>query len=240
MKKRILISLVVITVLAIISTGGQSKSKNPFNLTKPQKRIMEIEGKKHSFLLYKYDPPYLSPPYLLKSKEEADCSTPEGTDIALCSAVGRNKDWYLSLHDESGQKLLFKHDERSGGRVLEEYDKGKPLPDPLEEGNYAKFLYKVEFRVNNKKYTIIHSKEVFDGEEENYPSTLYFVKQDNVWLATDDLAWDPLTFPVGTKRYDELLQMSHRVMPIKLIFILVIVILIVAFFVIRLILKRTK
>lgn len=236
--KRIAIFFVLLLTLTITSIEGQARSKRPFNLTKPQRKTIEIEEKKFSFLLYKYDPPYLSPPYLLKSKEEADCSTPEGTNIALYSAQGRNKDWYLSLHDESGQKVLLDFNERSGGKVLEEYDKEKPLPDPLKEGNYAKFLYKIEVEIEDKKYTIVQLRLVFKSKEENYPSIIIFVKQDDTWLRTNNLDDHPITMPVGLKSYDDFLKLSHRAIPVKLIFFLIIVTLMAAFPVIRLILKR--
>lgn len=97
------------------------------------------------FLLYKYDPPYLSPPYLIKDRKETDCSTPEETNIALTSSAGRDTEWYLSLWDEYSREELLQKDKRSGGKWLDEGLKGKPLENPIKDGNYSKFLYKLQF-----------------------------------------------------------------------------------------------
>lgn len=95
MKKRILISLVVITALVAITALSIifiEKQPRPFNLTEPQRRVVEIEGREYFFLLFKYDPPLRFPPYLLESREEQNLSTPEGTIIAIQSARGRDRD----------------------------------------------------------------------------------------------------------------------------------------------------
>ncbi|MBT9138179.1 MAG: hypothetical protein DDT31_00729 [Syntrophomonadaceae bacterium] len=243
MKKRRLISLVIITALvaitalSIIFIEGQPGGRGPFNLTRPQRRVVEIGGEVYFFLLFKYDPPLYFPPYLLESREEQDLSTPEGNIIATQSAYGRDREWYISLHDESAQKWLFKLDELSEGRTLGEYLKGTPLPNPLEE-THAQLLHKVEFQVNNRKYAVIQMNLVFDGEVID-AGAQSFVKQDGIWLGTGDLVGNLLAFLVGTESYDELIQMSLcKETLLKLIFTLIIVILIATFFGLKLLLKK--
>lgn len=179
------------------------KEKPRFNLSKPEKREIDIKGEKHSLTIYKYDPPYLET-QLLRSKEEADCSTPEGTHLALSFADGRDRDWYLSLHDENSQKFLLKKDEELGGELLNEELKGSPLPTPEElHKTYSKLLYKVEYEYTGKKYAIIHERIVSEGHE-YAPCVTIFVKQGDTWLWTDDLDRHPIKKLVGLKSYKEI------------------------------------
>lgn len=179
------------------------KERPQFNLGKPEKQVVKIDEKEYPVLLTKYDPPH-SHAKLLASKEGADCSTPEGADLALWSAVGRDKDWYLSLFDEGAREHLLRRDQKTGGKILGEYNKDKPLLDPIKTGNYSKFMYKVELESQGKKYAIIHQRDVFEGTEEPSPSFRTFIKQGDAWLVTDDLKEHPVEMLVGLKSYEEI------------------------------------
>lgn len=209
MKKVIVVFFVLaIAVIAIFlltkpKREEPMKEKPQFNLSKPEKQVIKIDGKEYSFLLTKYDPPY-SHTKLLASREEADCSTPEGADLALWSAVGRDRDWYLSLFDEGAREALLKRDQKTGGKILEEYSKGKPLATPRESGNYPRFLYKVALEFDGRKYAIIHYKLVLEGTEEPHPGVRTFVKQGELWLATNDLKDHPVETLVGLNSYEEI------------------------------------
>lgn len=148
-------------------------------MSKAERYILEVNGKEYPITLSKYDPPYFHTK-LLANREEADCSTPEGTVLALWSAVARDRDWYLSLFDEGARERMLKRDQKTGGRILEEHNKGKPLPDPQKTGNYSKFIYKVELKYEKKEYTIIHYKALFEGIEEPRPFFRALVKQGDV------------------------------------------------------------
>lgn len=214
MKKTIVLPFVLAIALVTIFLVMRPKREEPtrekpmreklqFNLGKPERQVVKIDGQEHSFTIMKYDPPY-SYTRLLTSREEADCSTPEGTDLALWSSVGRDKHWYLSLFDEGAREHLLKRDQKTGGKILEEYNKGKSLPNPQKTGNYSKFIYKVELEFQGKKYAITHQKDVFEGVEESAPSFRTFVKQGDAWLVTDDLKEHPVETLVGLKGYEEI------------------------------------
>jgi hypothetical protein len=207
MKKVIIIFSILLMGLTMMGAEGEAK----FSLSKPERKTVKIDGKEYTFLLYKYDPPYSHvKPY--KGREEADCSTPEGTDLALCSAVGRDRDWYLSLHDKSGKEVLFGLDRKSKGKVLEEYNKDKLLPKDLTKTEmYPKYLYKVELEFESKQYAIILERWVFEGKEEmDYHSYTMFVKQGDIWLRTDDLKDHPVGWLVGLKSYDEVQKLCRK------------------------------
>lgn len=203
------IALVTIFIVMKLKREEPMKEKPQFSLSKSERQVVKIDGKEYSFLLSKYDPPYYHTK-LLANREEADYSTPEGTDLALWSAVGRDRDWYLSLFDEGARKHMLELDKKSGGKVLAEYDKGKPLPNPQKTGNYDKFIYKVELEVGGKRYAVIQYRPVFEGEEENYPSTRTFVKQGDYWLETDDLKKYPVKKLVGLKSYEEIKKILKK------------------------------
>jgi hypothetical protein len=209
MKKAIavfsILAIAVIATFLLTELRRQEpvKERPQFNLTKPEKHTIKIDGKEYSFLLSKYDPPYVHA-RLLASREEQDLSTPEGTNLALWSSVGRDSDWYLSLFDEGARKDLLRRDRESGGRILEEYSKGKPLLSPQETGNYDKFIYKVELEFQGKKYAIIQYRLVLEGEEEEYAAIRSFVKLGDAWYETDDLREHPVRKLVGLNSYEEI------------------------------------
>lgn len=203
------IALIAIFLVMRLKREELMKGRHQFNLSKPERQAVKINGKDYSFLLTKYDPPY-SHTKLLASRGESDCSTPEETDLALWSAVGRDRDWYLSLFDEGAREHLLERDKKTGGKILEEYSKGKPLPDPQETGNYSKLMYKIGIKINNKEYVIIQEKRVHEGEEELYPSYMVFVKEGSLWLVTDDLKKHPIKKLVGLNSYEEIKQILKK------------------------------
>lgn len=185
-------------------TMKNSAEKKQFNLSEPENCVVEIDGKIYEFVIMKYNPPYISPSNLLKSKADENLLTPEGTNLAMWSSINRDKDWYLSLHDEGLQKYLIDTDQKSKGRLLEEANKDKPLRNPLKEGTYEEFLCKAELSFNNKEYAIIQSKRFKDGMGFPGPTFTVYVKQNNKWLRTDDLKNHPIKRLVGLKTFEEI------------------------------------
>lgn len=204
MKQSKITLLGLAVFLVIFFAGAASLEAGQFNLFEPDTCVIEIDGKKYSLVISKYNPPYISPSHLLNDRSREDLSTPEGTHLALWSAVDRDKNWYLSLHDGDRQKRLFEADKKSGGRILGEPHKGKSLRNPVEDGSYEEFLYKVEFRDNNKEYTIIQSRRYFKKQEFPGPTFLTFVRSKNKWFRTDDLREHPVKSLVGLKTYEEM------------------------------------
>lgn len=174
-----------------------------FNLTEPERHTLTINGKEHSFLLARYDPPYFHT-RLLARREEADLSTPEGTNLALWSASGRDRDWYLSLQDEGAREFLLEWDRETGGKILEERYRGDPLPDPLKTGDYHKFIYRVDLEYQGQKYALIQVRLVWAGEVCDWPAFKTFVKQGDAWLVTRDLKDHPVERLVALKSYEQL------------------------------------
>ena len=198
--------------IAILFIGLAKFASNTFakyNLTEPEEKSIEINGKVYNFKLYKYDPPYLSPPYLLKEKSEQDLSTPEGTEIALSSSYGVDTEWYLSLFDEEARQEQLETNKKTNGEYLKEIYKGEPLPDPIKEGNYDKFLYKIEFKYNNKMYTVIYADSFIYGEKES-GTYIPYVKEGNKWLYTNNIKNHPLVDFVGLHSYDQLQQLCKK------------------------------
>jgi hypothetical protein len=202
MKKFILILFIA---LSFFTAKGYAE----YNLTQPEEKSIEINGKMYNFKLYKYDPPYLTPPYLLKDKSKQNLSTPEGTDISLSSAVGRDSEWYLSLHDKETREKIIERDKRVDGRILEEYNKGKPLRDSIKEGYYDEFLYKIEFRHNGKIYTVVYGNSFIKGEIIS-GTFIAFVKEGNIWIRTSSMDKYPLVDLAGFNTYDQLQQLCQK------------------------------
>lgn len=234
MKKTLLIMLVfLIGVVAILSYYHFQYfvKLRKYNLTYPQKRIIVLEGKEYNVTVYKYNPPYRCPTRLLKNRTDVDYSMPEDTNLALWSAVGRNKEWYMSLHDEGALQHLLESDKRSGGRILEEYNKEKPLV-PIG-GSYEYLQYKTELKFNNENYVIFNMKSIVKGQELPDFSYRTFVKKHGIWLITEDIDKHPVKRLVGLNSYDEFIKLSKadtsRV-PLKLFAFIIIILLIVIFF----------
>lgn len=208
--KRLFILLFILTICFLGVIGYHysdyfNKLKT-YNLTYPKKRIVFVDREKYKLTIYNYRPPYSVPRDLLKDKEKADYSMPEGTNNALYSAVGRDREWYISLHDEGAREALLEQDKKTGGKILEEYNRDEPLLMP--EGSYEKFLYKVEFKVDNKKYAMIEMEESINGRKFPSPAYRIFVNQKGTWLCTEDLHNHPLLAFVDSYNYEEILKVS--------------------------------
>lgn len=213
MKKAIILIfvfvMILVTVFLLMKPNKEVievRQKRPFNLREPQTKTIRIDGKDYILTVTKYDPPY-SHTELLRSREEADCSTPEGTDLALISAWGRDKDWCLSLLDREMREHILDLDKESGGQLFDEHLKEKSLPDDLTKtDHYYKYIYKVEFEINDKIYAIIRFKEVIEGEESMGYRT--FVKQGRIWLATD--IDHPVEQLVARRSYEEIVEILNK------------------------------
>lgn len=186
---------------------GDSEARDQFNLGEPENCIVEIEGKTYPFVLVKYEPPFVAPPSLLGNKSQQSLSTPEGTNIAIWSSVGRDREWYLSLHDEKQRQEILESDRKSDGKVLAEVNKGKPLQNPQEEGIYEEFICKAEIEAGGKKYSIIQSRRFVEGQEFPGHTTATYVQHDGSWLRSSDLQEHPVKRLVGLKSYEEIKMM---------------------------------
>lgn len=190
-----LLILLFSAVFAVISEDD--------NLKGPEKRVLKVKGTEYVIDVYRYDPPYLSPPYLIEDPSQADCSTPESSLIAISSAAGRNIPWYLSLFDEYTQKWL-----KEKGWLSEDL-KGKTIGNPIQAGNYIKYLYKVKFNINGNDYQMLMGIAFIKNESAEALSYELFIKQDNNrWLKTLSRKGDPLQHQIGLYDYDELMKIS--------------------------------
>lgn len=211
--KKVFISFVIFILLIVICIFAMNIfKKRPFNQTRPKRYTVKIDGDEYSFIVIKYAPPYFHTK-LLKNREEADCSTPEGTHLALESAIGRDTQWRLSLYDDSFKEYVLKVDKELNGKFLHEDLKGKPLPTDLTKTDwYSKFIYKLETEVKGKRYAILHMKEVWqeEGKEKESASFIVFVKQKDIWLRTKLLDDHPLADLVGLNSYEELQKILKK------------------------------
>lgn len=186
---------------------GHSMVQNQFNSAEPENCTVEIEGETYLLALVKYEPPFISPPSLIASKSQQDLSTPEGTNIAIWSSVGRGREWYLSLHDEKQRQEILESDRKSDGKVLAEVNKGKPLQNPRDKGSYEEFVCKAELEVGSKKYSIIQSRRFVEGEEFPGYTTSTYVYENDSWLRSADLMEHPVKRLIGLKSYEEIKTM---------------------------------
>lgn len=212
--KRLSLVIILILCMGIIGFSGcyniQEVNKlKKYNLSFPKKRLIKIDNKQYSVTLYEYEPPYYIPKYLLKNENDVDYSMPEETILALYSAIGRNRDWYLSLHDKNAQENLIELDKKNNSRILEEYSKEKPLEPP--DGSYEDLLYKLEMKFDKKEYAIIQSKNFIKNKEFPGPTHITFVKQKGAWLRTDDLKNSPIKeieYILSDKSYGNFIKLS--------------------------------
>jgi peroxiredoxin len=180
MKKRGIIPVVIGVVLVITFFIVPQLIPRPYNLTKPHYRVIEREGTKYYFTLYKYDPSFTHS-RLLASKDEADYSTPEGTRLASVSAKQRDTKWFLSLFNENLQRETIESIKIMGGEERFEEHKDKLLPKPKDA-----YLYKLEFGFEGQEYAVIRALlTLFIYEEEKsfqMESDLLFIKKGDLWL----------------------------------------------------------
>ena len=196
--------------LSALGFAGESPVQDQFNLPEPANCIVEIDGETYSFAVVKYEPPFISPPYLLSDKSQQDLSTPEGANIAIWSSVNKDREWYLSLHDGRQREKILKSDQKSNGKVLEETNKGKPLQNPAERGSYEEFICRAQVEFEGKEYSIIQAKRFVGGEEFPGYTTSTYVKQDDSWLRSGDLQDHPVGRLVGLKSCEEIKAMCGR------------------------------
>lgn len=200
MKKLQTSILSLFFILALAALYGKAED---FNLKGPEKRVLEVKGNEYVIWVYKYDPPYLAPPYLIENPSQTDCSIPESALIALHSAADRNIPWYLSLFDEYSQKWL-----KEQGWLSEEL-KGKPIGNRIKEGNFFKFLYKVEYILGGNDYQVLMGTRFTKHKPSKVFSSELFIKQDNRWLKTLLRKGNPFLLQIGFCDYDELMKISR-------------------------------
>lgn len=200
MKKVLFVFLALVSMVSLAALYGNAED---FNLKGPEKRVLEVKGTEYVILVYKYDPAYLSPPYLIEDQSQTDCSTPESALIAMSSAAGRNIPWYLSLFDEYTQKWL-----KEKGRLSEEL-KGKPIGNPIQEGNFIQYLYKVEFSIDGNDYQMLMAIAFIKNESSEAIGSQTFIKQDSRWLRTFILDNNPLQHQIDLCDYDKLMKISR-------------------------------
>ncbi|MBU1043508.1 MAG: hypothetical protein KJ915_03810 [Candidatus Omnitrophica bacterium] len=207
------LKVIFIAVLILFSLFcGMNSYAGDFNLTEPEEITLIVDEKPYTFKFYRYDPPYMYKT-LWESKEEADISTPEGTARAINSASGRDRLWYLSLHDESAIALLMEIDKNPKSKVLKEDGKGKPFPaDITKRNSYFLWYYKIEIEINGKQYATIFKHSIRDGKFDPYLNVSEYVKQGDVWLSTQDLTWelDPVGGLLGARGYDKFMELCKK------------------------------
>lgn len=224
-----------IAVLALVHLIGHHNELKKYNLVQPQKRVVMVDGKSILVNIYKYNPPYKCPVKLIESKNELSYRNPEETKEGMWSSIGRDKEWYLSLYDKEAQGALIERDKNSGGKILEEYDKGKPL----REGFYDEFLYKVEAKIGGKEYAIIHMNTFINGEALPVPTYVAFVREKGMWLKTNELENNELKKMVGLKSYEDFMAVtSNPRISVPLITIISAVILILIYFGLRFFIRK--
>ncbi|MFH1878668.1 MAG: hypothetical protein ABH883_07680, partial [Candidatus Omnitrophota bacterium] len=189
---------------------GMNSYAGDFNLTEPEEITLIVDEKPYTFKFYRYDPPYMYKT-LWESKEEADISTPEGTERAINSATWRDTQWYLSLFDENARALEIKEDKEFGGKILVEDLKGKPFPTDITKRNsYFLWYYKIEMEINGKQYATIFKHSIRNGEFNPYLNVSEYVKQGDVWLSTEVISNHPIRSLLSTSSYEKFMELCKK------------------------------
>ncbi len=204
MKKQLFcLNVVSIIVSVVVHCPAAVGGNRAHNLTDPVERVMIVQGHPYHFLLYRYDPPYLSPQRFI-NEDEADMSTPEGTYLALRSAGAQIKlEWWLSTMSPRLRESSAIQDSLAKTVV----EKAQVYEDP-EELPQSLFLYKVRYEYDGEEYQVIMSRGKYMGEFGEKVGFYTFIREDDKWLR-DKVVPDPFRRTVvRTSSYEELLNLS--------------------------------
>lgn len=178
-KKLIYFIFFIVVIIGVFIIVKLISGRLPYNLTKPEHKSLEIEGKKFSFIIQKYNPPFMFKE-LLQNEDEMDSMAPEGVCLGMQSAT--NKKWFLSLLDRNLQEEYLNPNKKLLDAVFKN-DKRNIIN--LDKQNF-KFLYKITVKINEKEYAIIYGRPTSEGKE-YAPGTMTFVKEDDGWKQTTSL-----------------------------------------------------
>ncbi len=132
-----------------------------------QYRVMEYKGR------VKLD--------LVKNESDAKYDTPEDALISLFSAIyAGDYDWWLSSWTKESQKEL-KEDYSSKDDLLEEWKS-------FYKDNYIALISRIE----TGKYVLLYYNVASKRNKIKQRRTIAFVKEDDRWLATNELSDDPV------------------------------------------------
>lgn len=197
------LNIVMIIVSVVVHCPGADGGNRDYNLTAPVERVMIVKGHPYRFLLYRYDPPYLSPQRFIH-KDESDMSTPEGTYLALSSAGAQIKlEWWLSTMSSRLRESPAIQDSLAKPIVerAKVYEEPEELPQSL-------FLYKVRYEYDGEEYQVIMSRGKYKGEVGEGVGFDTFIREDDKWLS-DKVVPNPFrSTVVRTSSYEELLNLS--------------------------------
>lgn len=204
MRKKVLIMGVIVVLIIILLVAIQLLPR-PYNLTYPKYRMLEYEGKKLYFNVYKYEPPYI-PQHFLKSKDEQNISTPEGTKLAVTCSAGRDREWWTSLMTEKYKQPIIKRAKEQNRKPFAEKSKGKAR---TFHETRSRYIYKIEFIEDGNRYAeIIEEWPIsIEGEIDYMPSHNSFIKKGNIWLQDSVTYYYPSAI-LENHGYDELLNKS--------------------------------
>jgi len=184
--------------------------KTPPPFLQSKELEIEIDKTKYNFILHRYNPPYACPRELISNAMQQDLSTPEGVEISIWSSRNRDTDWYLSLFDEKTKTEIINSDKMYNGKILNEFKKNQPLGNPTQEGNYSIFLYKADFRYENKNCTVVKEKRLIEGTELSMEGYNVFIQEGNIWFSTDVLDEHPFVDFIASHNYEEILNLCEK------------------------------
>ncbi|MDP8214603.1 MAG: hypothetical protein RAO92_08750 [Candidatus Euphemobacter frigidus] len=161
----IIYSIVGIGVICLSGITGGFSGDLKFNYPgKVYKKEVKIGEEVIQYELKIYQPPISMPNHFYESEKEANLSEPEDVINALYSSLNRNKKWFLSLHTKMAAEWIIKGNKKSNGKYLEEFKKGKPYESPIKSGNYDKLLYRMDYKSDSFKRSIIFYVAYIDGD----------------------------------------------------------------------------
>jgi len=179
----IIYSIVGIGVICLSGITGGFSGDLKFNYPgKVYKKEVKIGEEVIQYELKIYQPPISMPNHFYESENEANLLEPEDVINALYSSLNRNTEWYLSLHTKMAAKRIIKANQKSNGKYLKELKKGEPFKSPVKSGNYDKILYRIDFKSEGFRRSIIFYVAYINGEPLEGKGFQKFIYKNSKWL----------------------------------------------------------
>lgn len=151
-----------------------------------QQRKLVYQGTTYVVSTGTYEPPFLVKPV---KRVEAKYSTPEEAMVSHLSAlITKDYDWFYDHWTDASRKVNEQRNKELNStreQTIQDWS--------LIDNKPIEIRYRADYIVNNKKYVFIsyRVKGMMIGDSE-LEAEMAFTKESNRWLATQDLASNPV------------------------------------------------
>lgn len=189
-----------VTGALLVSLIAHSNAETPtpiFPTTTPEMKKVIVE-EAYYFWQMKYDPQVKLK--LLTSRSESSYETPEEALIAILSAMYlQDHDWWLHSWTQAAIDFRIAEDKRQNQSPAD----WRQIWDKLLKDKQAVLTHRIE----TSKYVIL-GYNLVDAANNIVESNLVFTLENGKWLATNDLASDPVKW--GWRKPEKKMQGTER------------------------------